>query len=404
MLLAFAWRNLWRNPRRTWLTVAAVTLGTGGLVFAHSFGESSYEQMLEAATRGVLGHVQVHGRGYQANPDLGTMVDDPAAIEAQVMRVLPGASSVSRVVGFGLAGVGEKSAAASILGVDPAREQGATKLFEVRKGRGLAALPAREAVLGTGLARRLKAEVGSELVVVGQAADGSLANDRYTVVGLASVGSNELADAGLFLHLRDAQDLFVLGRSAHLVVVALPRGGNAGVAAARLRAGLAAERYEVLAWNELVPEVEAAIQADRQGSFAIDGIVFLIVILGIFNTMTMSTFERIREFGILLSLGTAPLRVVAMVVAEALLMGAVSFAAGVGLAALGVLAVGSIDMSLYGTSDFAGVSLPARVEISLNARAVWFASITVFSTSLLGGLFPAIRAARLQPADAVRHV
>ena len=404
MLLRTAWRNLWRNPRRTWLTVAALTLGTAALVIAHSFGESMYDEMLEVATRGLLGHLQIHGKGYQKNPDLGTVVDDPAAVEALVARTLQGAHTVARVVGFGLAGVGEKSAGVAVYGIEPERERATTRLLTIREGRDLTAAPAREAVLGAGLAKRLKAKVGAELVLVGQGADGSLANDRYTVVGLATSGGGELDDATVFLHLKDAQDLFVLGGAAHLVVVGLPRGSDPKVAAAALRSALPPDRYEALAWNEIMPDVEQAIRADRQGAFSVDFLVFLIVALGIFNTMTMSTFERVHEFGILLSLGTRPRRIVAIVVCEALLLGVVGFAAGLAIGATLVSAYGTFDMSFYGNADFAGVTIPSSVVIALNAKAVWFAVVTVFGTSLLGGFFPALHAARLRPADALRHV
>ncbi len=404
MLLRTAWRNLWRNARRTWLTVAALALGTAGIVFGHSFGESLYDEMLEVATRGLLGHAQVHARGYQANPDLASVVDDPQAVQATVARLLAGSRTVARVVGSGLAGVGEKSAGVAVFGIDPDAERAGTRLLTVQQGRDLAATPAREAVLGTGLARRLKAKVGSELVLVGQAADGSLANDRYTVVGVAGAGGGELDDACVFLHLRDAQDLFVLGEAAHQVVVALPRGSDPRAAAATLRAALPADRYEALAWNEIVPDVEAAIRADRQGMFSVDFVVFLIVVLGIFNTMTMSTYERLREFGILLSLGTRPSRVVAMVVAEAMLMGGIGYALGLAAGAIAASSFGTFDLSSLGSgsADFAGVAVPSRVQIALNPRAVWFAAVTVFSTSFLGGLLPAFRASRLSPAEALR--
>lgn len=405
MLLKTAWRNLWRNPRRTWLTVAALTVGTAGIVFGHSFGESMYDEMLEVATRGLLGHAQVHAKGYQANPDLATLVADPAAVQATVAQVLPGASAVVRAVGFSLAGVGEKSAGVAVFGLEPARERAATRLVEIRAGRDLADLPAREAVLGTGLARRLKAQVGSELVLLGQAADGSLANDRYTVVGLATAGGGEMNDATVFLHLRDAQDLFVLGQAAHQVVVALPRGAELMASVDALRAALPADRYETLAWNEIVPDVEAAIRADRQGMFSMDFVVFLIVALGIFNTMTMATFERVHELGLLLSLGTRPARIVAMVVAEAMLIGTVSYLLGAAIGAAGAASFGTFDLSSYGTGgDFAGVAMPDAVEITVNPRALWFAAVTVFGTSFLGGLVPAFRASRLAPADALRHV
>src|SRR5512137_352652 len=159
MLLKLAWRNVWRNKRRTLIASAALSLGTAALLFTHSFAETTYAKMIDLATSGLLGSLQVHGAGYQANPDIFTTVKDPAAVHGVIARTLPGAQVFDRVAGFGLAAAADRSAAVSIVGLDPQREQ-RSSVLTVGAGRMLAAAPAKEIVVAEKLAARLKVKLG----------------------------------------------------------------------------------------------------------------------------------------------------------------------------------------------------------------------------------------------------
>lgn len=401
MLLRFAWRNVWRNRRRTLLTALALAFGVGAITYTHAMAEAMYGQMIELATRGFLGHLQIRGEGYLDDPRLTTVVPDPEAVEASLRTAVPGARAARRVAGFGLAGTESRSAGVMILGVEPSRE-GEAFLGAV-EGRALGDAPAREAQLGRKLAERLGARPGDDLVLVSEAADGSVANDRYRVVGLTEAGSAELADRGVFLHLADAQAFFVLGRAVHQVVVSVDGGRDIPGAVRRLRAA-AGPGLEVLAWNEIMPEIERAIAADRQGTFFADLIVFLIVVLGIFNTMTMATFERTREFGVMASLGTTRGRVVGLVVAESLLLGAVGLVVGLAASAVLLHFFGRFDLSGMEGLDIFGIRYPPEIRFGLERVGVASAALTALVTALFGGIFPAVRAARMRPIEATRSV
>lgn len=405
MLARMAWRNVWRNRRRSLIAIAALTLGTAALVFTHSFAETTYRKMIELATSGLVGHVQIHGKGYQADPDIYTLVKDPAAVRQVVEATLPGAAVLFRVVGYGLAAAGDRSTGVVVIGVDPVAEAAHSTVLLIAEGRTLSEAPKREAVVGDALARRLRLKPGGELVLLGQGADGSLANDLYTVVGISTGGgTTEAGGNAVFLHLADAQSFFVLGQGVHQVVVNLPEGAQPKAAAAKLRAVLEPHALEALAWNEMLPEVELGIEADRQGTFAMDALVFLLVVLGMLNAMTMATYERMHELGVLASLGTRPRGVLAMVVLESLFLGVMSLVAGVALAAAVLAVLPPIDLgAVYGDAGFGGVALPSTLRIRLAPLAVMMPLVTVGVTCFFGGLFPAWRAARLQPVDAMRY-
>jgi ABC-type lipoprotein release transport system permease subunit len=408
MLLKMAWRNVWRNKRRTLITTLALAFGVMAIVVIHSFREVATDEMFRSVTRGLVGHIQIHGRGYQASPEIDNLVRDPSAVESALSGLIPGAQSERRVLGGGLAGSGESSTAVMVMGIEPSNPA-ARSLLTIEKGRGLGDKAAREVVLGTSLARELKVEPGGELVLVGQAADGSLANDRFTVVGLADSGSSEANASSVFMHLADAQSFFALGEGVHQLIVRLPfESEDLTTETARLRRALGADALEVMAWTEILPELKSAVDAKRKNSRLIDLIVFLIVSLGILNTMTMSTFERTRELGVLASLGTRRRRILGMVVLEALLQGLIGFAIGLGLALAMLYGMGDVALgSAFGNaggSDMLGARMPQVLALSVHLPSVAEAAIVTLLTMLAGALVPAIRASRLKPVEATRYV
>jgi ABC-type lipoprotein release transport system permease subunit len=405
MLLRLAWRNIWRNTRRTIISVLALALGVTAIVCIHSFQETAYQAMIRGITAGLVGDVQVHGRGYQQSPEIDNVVRDAVNVEARLEKAMPDAQTERRVIGGGLAGSGEASSAVMVMGIEP-RKPGARSLLTIEKGHRLDPAPAHEVVLGDALARELGVAPGGELVLVGQAADGSLANDRYNVVGTADAGSYEANAAAVFLHLADAQSFFALGDGVHEVIVRLPTDEeDLSHPVSLIRGAIDSSALEVLAWTDMVPELKGAIDAKRKNTRIIDLIVFLIVALGILNTMTMSTFERTREFGVMASLGTRRRRILAMVLLEALLQGLIGFAVGCALAWALAHGIGTINIAgLVGNTDLLGTRLPGVLHLSLNARAVVTAGIVTILTMLVGGLVPAIRASQLKPVEATRYV
>lgn len=401
MLVLLAWRNLWRNRRRTIITLTALALGVMGIVSLQSYRESAFAQLLEGITTQLVGHIQVHGRGYQEAPDVGNVVGDPITVEATVKGVLPGVQSERRVLGAGLIGTADSAAGAMVMGVEPDRGS-----FTVTKGKGLSepkAGQAAQAVLGVDLAEQLGVDVGGEVVLVGQALDGSVANDRYRVVGLADAGTFELNATAAFLHLADAQSFFGLGDAVHQLVLRLPTDDeDLAAPLAATRAALDLRALEALSWSEMLPELKNTIRIKRQGQHSLGAIVFLIVGLGVLNIMTMSVFERTREIGVMLALGTRPRRVLALIVTESLLQGLLGLAIGLALSAALLYGAGSIDLGGLASGDMMGIRFPSRVELHLPPGAAISAGITILATMSVGGLLPALRAARLRPVDAMR--
>lgn len=395
-MLSLAWRNIWRNARRSLITMTALGLGVAGIVGMESYRESINRVMVRDITAGLMGHLQVHARGYQEAPSIGMVVEHPLQVEAVLARALPGAKSERRVIGAGLAGAKDRSAPAMVMGVEP----GTSTLYTVAAGEDLGD---KRVLVGRELAVELEVEPGSELVLVSQAADGSVANDRYTVAGTFTSASAELDASAVVMQLTDAQSFFSLGEGVHQVVVRLPTdredlSGPMSTASAALDL----TTLEALSWSQMLPDLKASIDGKRRNQGVTDLIIFLIVGLGVFNAMTMSVFERTRELGVLASLGTRPRRLLGMVLTEALLQALLAFVAGVALAVAVLYGLGTVDLSSMMKGDVMGARMPSVVQLDLFVPALKGAAITAFVTALLGAFFPALRAARLDPVVAVR--
>lgn len=397
MLATMAWRNIWRNARRSIITMTAMSVGVAGIVGLYSYREAANEMMIRDITSGLLGSLQVHGKGYQEAPYIATVVQNPVQVEAALHGSLPGAQAERRVIGAGLAGSGDRSAPVMVFGLQPET----TTLYKIATGHAPAA---HEVIIGRELAADLEIKEGGELVLVSQGADGSVANDRYTVAGTFTSSSAELDANTVVMPLTEAQSFFALGEGVHQVVVKLPTyAEDVSPQVNTLRAALDLKSLEALSWSEMLPQLKASMDQKRKNSGFMDFVIFLIVGLGVFNAMTMSVFERTHELGVLASLGTRPRRLLGMILFEALWQAGIAFVIGVAIACALLYGIGTSDLSTMAKGDVMGVRMPSHLELSLFPASLKGAALTAFLTAIAGALIPAFRAARLKPVEALRH-
>ena len=239
LLMRIAWRNIWRQKRRTWITAGAMALGVAFCMATIALSDGMFADVFRILVRQNMGHVQIHNPVYPKQRALHETIPHGTEVLSQV-EALPGLARASgRLYGYALLGVGEKAAGAQLGGVDPEREAPITGIAEkMESGRYLSETPSREIVLGAGLAESLEAEVGDEVVAVTQAADGSMGNDLYTIVGTFRTGSVVFDRGGAFLHREDLGTLLVLPDEIHEIVgdLAQIRGALAGPLPALLAA------------------------------------------------------------------------------------------------------------------------------------------------------------------------
>ena len=404
--LRIAWRNLGRNRRRTALALSAIAVAELVLVLYEGLLAGYGDQLVQSVTGPLVGHAQVHAPKWREDRAMDRFLPNADA-QLQAIREVPGVANVkARIYAPSLVARGDDGEAAIVVGVDFAAEQARGML----DGLSLGKPPGRyEVVLGALAAESLGARPGDQLALVGQASDGAVAAELVTVVGIVDTTVDLVNRLGVLMRLEDARELFALPGAAHELVVVGADPQKAAELATRIAALDALKGSEVLPWKKLSPEFAALIEYMWAYEYFILLLVFIASAAGAANTMMMATFERTREFGMLLGLGMKPRRIVGLVVTEGLLLGLIGLVVGgaVGAALVIYLSRAGLDLSgLTGDTgksiSFIGMKTSMVVYTKLSLGGLVRSAIAVMVTSLLAALWPAARAARLQPVEAMR--
>ena len=400
-----AWRNLWRNRRRTGLALAAIGLSVT-LVLAYTSIIRAYgDWIVETITGPLLGHVQAHAPQWRKDRLMDRTLRGVEPTLAQLRRDPDVAGATARIYAPALAARAEEGFAVIVIGVESRAEIGPARLLP----NVVKPLAAGQALIGHQLAEQMGIGAGDEVAIVGQGVDGSLANDLFTVTAVVNTPVDLVNRQGVVIELSSAQALFAMPGEAHEIVIHARRAGDAAALARRITESRLVADAEVLEWQALAPEMVALVRiTDLAGTFILL-LVFLAAAAGVANTMVMATFERTREFGMLLALGTHPARLVQLVVLESIALGIIGALAG---SAIGILLVAvthrtGIDYAwLTGGGptelSFAGLRWSLRFYPTLAVIDVARAVAAVGITSLLAAIWPALRASRLQPVSALR--
>ena len=403
-IAAIAWRNLWRNKRRTWLTAGGI--GFAGLLVtaANSLQTGSFEMMVDATARFFSGHVQVQHPRFLDEPRPGHALRDAAArIEAletsgRFEAVAPRAQAFALLSAVRSSVANEAPAFGGlVVGVDPQREFAAIR-HQPASGRFLQG--AGEAYLGAVLAKNLGVAVGDDLAILGNAEGGGVAAMVATVVGTFDTGQAAFDRSQLHVPLADFQQAFGMADAAHAIALTLTDQAAARSAAASLGTATAVG----VPWQKLLPDVHQLIELKHQTTYMIYALLVVLVTFGIVNTFLMTTFERTPEFGMLKALGMRPAAIFGMLALEALWMAllglALTFAvAGPLIGALSVTGISFGDAYAEMTAQF---MLPDRLYPSFGYRAAVEFSIAVVVLTQLAAAIPAWRLRRLRVVDALR--
>lgn len=414
-ILQIAWRNLWRNPRRTLITMTAIAMGYAALLVFACLLAGMRQQMVENGTSSGLSHLQVHAPGYYPDRSIyetlggreGVAVPELLATITSDTRVR---TAAPRVYGYGLISHADYSAGAEILGVVPTQEQQLTTLHtRLIDGSYLSEQIPKGVVLGEGLAKAIDAKVGGEIVLLAGATDGSMGNDLYTVIGIFRTGLETLDRGLVLMSLTSLQELLSLSPGRiHEVGVMLVDDDKATAVATTFEAQLGnLLPVRVRAWSELAPELAEYVRFNRSSSLLVFFVIFLLAVIGSMNTMLMAVFERTRELGMLMAVGVRPIQVVGLILAEAggLVGASLILGGGIGAPLLWFLRVYGLDLrGFVGEVALAGSVIDPFWYGQHDFLAYGLAALGLAITALMAALYPALRAARLQPVEAMHKV
>jgi len=377
----------------------------GGFSFMSlSLGVShgSYSHLINLFTRSHTGHVQIHRQGYLERPSLYNTLTDLEALGSAIMAQGEATAWAPRLYAPALAFAGQKTTGVQVIGVDPEREARMTQLGkQVRQGRFLQPGTQREILLGQGVAQILGVKLEDELVLIGQGADGSIANDLFKVVGIVGQEGDLRSRVRCYVSLAAAQEFLVLPDKAHEVAVVLKDQDRSVAVARQLAEALADDGLAVVSWQEVEKEFFQAMQADIKGLWLSLGVIMLIVAIGVLNTVLMTILERTREFGVLRALGTRPRALVAMIVVETVWLTVLSLVPAVLLSLAANYLLLRYGIPLPTPIEISGMSF-SKMRGSLAPHTVWLPTLVVLGTALVACLLPALHAARITPVKALR--
>jgi putative ABC transport system permease protein len=399
-----AWRNIWRHPRRTLLTIAAMVFANTLLVFMLGLQFGQYRMMIDNSLRIFTGQMQVQASGYHDEPHMYRAI--PAADElAQAIRDNTRLDAVSvRGYGFALLSSETRTIGAQISGVDPQHEPRVSTLPGlIKQGRYLQGNSSNEIVVGSTLARNLKVSPGDELTILGSGRDGSIAATVAPVVGIFESGNRDLDRQMLSMPIDTFRDVFSMGDQAHSIIIGGERDQADSIAAAARAAIQGNDELVLLDWEALMPGLKQAIQADFTSAWLMYAVLIVLVAFGMLNTMLMSVLERTHEFGILLALGVRHGKLGRMIITESAVLAMTGMLLGMlsgGLVIWYFLVNGFSYPGMEAMGERFNIPSVLYPEISL--RSLLPGPLAVFIATLLASLYPIWHMRKLRPIEALQ--
>ncbi len=404
-VIRIAWRNLWRNKRRTLITAASVFFAIWFALVMRAFQLGSYDLMVNNIVHAYSGYFQLHAKGYWADQILNNGFICRPELE-KTLSTLPGSDGyTARLESFALASYGLQTKGVMVNGIDPVSENGLTSLAKkLVKGHYLVADDIG-ALVSQRLAKYLRIDIGDTLVIIGQGYRGSSAAGVFPVRGILSFPSPDLDSRLIFLSLTSARNLFSADSLVTSIAFNVTEPDTYATTANSLKRELDSQIYEVMTWDEMMPDMVQQIRADSASGLIMLGILYMIVGFGIFGTMLMMLNERQREFGMMIAIGMQKGQLIVILIAETLFLGLLGMISGI-MAALPLIYyffIHPIPLSgeMAETTIRMGFEpiMPAAWETSYFISQ----SLVVLAILVLVMLLPVMRIRKLKVMNAIRR-
>lgn len=405
LLLKLAILNIGRNPRRSLITVLAISVGLAALIFLWGFADGTIDQQRENVIRLFTGHLQIHADKFEQllSPEL-TLPERKRLLEWAHQQP-DTVATTERVKCEALIGTSENSRGVLLIGIDPAREPLVTDIRDhVAEGEFFSPGDTREVLIGWRLAERIGVGLGDKVVVMTQAVDGTLAGYAYHIKGILHTGSLDLDELSAYVTLASGQELLGLGDATHELVIRLTGRDAIPSFMGRLKEAIDPGKYEILTWADIIPEVNQWASWADAIIRTIMVTVTVVIAVGIMNTIVMSIFERIRELGVMMAIGTSPRQVMMLIFLETLVLEAVGIILGVIGGYLLVFYFSIVGIHFHGVEEaFAQTYMSTVTYTQVKTGHVLQSILTLIGITSLISLYPAWKAGRMEPIKAIYH-
>ncbi|CUT01766.1 ABC transporter permease [Candidatus Chrysopegis kryptomonas] len=403
MIFKLAWRNIWRNKRRTLIVVVSIVVSVSVLLLIDTLSMGMMKQMLDNQINLHIAHIQIHKRGFNDDKTLKNYIPDSEKIE-EVLRQIDEIKFYSRrVISYGLINSAFNSSGVIIVGVEPEREKNITIISRsIVEGKYIG--EDRGIILGKKLAQKLNVEIGDKVVLMVSDLNGNVSSDVFRVIGLYESPSSEFDKVYVYIPIESAQQLLGLGDKVIEFALILKDQNFINSVKDKIARAIG-NSYEVLSYDDISPLIRIGIEMYKELIWIYYLIFGIAVGFGVVNIMLMSVFERVREFGVLKAIGMKNKKIFALILLESFMIGVVGTIIGlvIGLVLYLPLSKTGVDLGIFAESlawfGSGRIIYPVLTEFTL--------SLLIFTMpfiSLIGAIYPAIKSIKFEPVEALKHI
>jgi ABC-type lipoprotein release transport system permease subunit len=407
--IMLGWRNLWRQKRRSLVVILSITIGVVLMLLQIAIMNGMITQMLENNISTKLGHISIAKKGFFDDMKLeSNFLPDPRMLdrirkEKNVVAVAP------RVKAFAMIRTSEASRGVIVMGIYPDREKNISKINEYtlneEGSRYLDDPSANDILISKTLAEKLDVAVGDKVVLLVQDEDNEMTGVGLTVRGLFQTPVRDYDNGVVYMGIKRLQEITGLKDNVSEVMVIVKNKDIVDSVKPRIMKSVADDNLEILTWKEMAPFLLSAIAMIDKQMIVFYFIVFITIIFSIANTLIMSIMERFHELGVMKSIGTRPSQIFFIIMFEAMNLGAVGLAAGVvvSIAAVNILAINGIDFSLF-MEAMRQWGAGSVIYPLIYVKDIIISIVVVELTTLLAAMYPALKAARIKPLEALHYI
>jgi ABC-type lipoprotein release transport system permease subunit len=399
--IKLAWRNLWRNKRRTLITSASIFFGVVLSALMSSMQEGSYAQYIKTIVNFYSGYIQVHEKGYWDDKVINNSLEF-AAVSPKLKEVKEITIFTPRLENFALAASDSITKGVMVIGISPQTENRITNLSgKIIEGKYLLD-DDKGVVLGSALAKFLKLNINDTLVLLSQGYHGVSAAGKYPVRGILKQPSPDLDRTVVYMDVASCQDLFSAPGRLTSIVIMVKNSDEVSEVKDELVSKLG-NSYEVMDWKEINGILMKQIDSDRQSGMIMKAVLYMIIAFGIFGTIMMMTAERRKEFGVLIAVGMQKYRLGCVLVLETLMLGLVGVVSGivVSIPLTWYFTLHPIPITGQAADTMSQMGFEPIMSFSMMPSVFYNQAITIFIFTLLIGLYPVLNIYRLKVSKAL---
>lgn len=403
-ILKIAWRNIWRNKRRTMITVASIMFALFFAIIMRGFGIGSYEKMKENAVKSYSGYLQIHKNGYWDDKTINNIfsLDDEIITkfesDTRVNVVIP------RLESFSLASSGESTKGVVVMGISPEKEDKMTKIKSFLEEGDFIGSNDKSVLVAAGLAKFLNVKVNDTLVLFSSGYHGATAAGLYPVKGILKLPFPDMNRSTVYLSISEAQSFFSTGNQFTGLIFDLNNIDDVADVEQTITETINLDEYEVMNWEVMNKELLQMIETDNAGGVIMIAILYLVIAFGIFGTVLMMTNERIREFSVMVSVGMQKRKLALVIIVELIFLTIIAVIAGI------LISLPVMFYYYYNPIEFTGDAVAAMKDfnfepvmpMSLDIQIFIFQGIAISILMIIAMSYPTIKILTLNIVKGLR--